>query len=296
MNEHWLQMESRIHKTLDCIEQRLTATILIDDLSDLACYSKFHFLRLFSSITGQTVGDYIRKRRLSQAAIDLVTSDATIIEIALRYQFESQAAFTRSFQKQFEVTPGKYRKLAHKFVPFERYQLSREIIKTLLNDTHIMEPEIRIIAEKKLVGMNILTTLQENKTTELWKTFMPRRKEINHTLDTGHYAIQRYPTHITFETMTSSVLFEKWAAIEVETFQDIPEGMETLLLPSGTYAVFVHHGPVSTFPKTLQYIFKEWLPNSKYVLANHPHFEVMGENYFGPTHPNSEEEVWIPLK
>ncbi len=65
--------------------------------------------------------------------------------------------------------------------------------------------------------------------------------------------------------------------------------------PSGLYAVFIHKGDASTAPKTFEYIFGTWLPNSEYLLDNRPHFEILGEKYKNED-PNSEEEVWIPIK
>ena len=93
-----------------------------------------------------------------------------------------------------------------------------------------------------------------------------------------------------------NTIFEKWAAIEVSQFDQIPDSMEKFILPEGNYAVFVHKGPVSTFDETAAYIYGSWLPKSNYQLDERPHFEIMGEKYFGPMDPNSEEEVWIPIK
>lgn len=88
--------------------------------------------------------------------------------------------------------------------------------------------------------------------------------------------------------------FEKWAALEVSVFSNIPDGMETFLLPAGLYAVFVHMGPASEGEKTFRYIFGEWLPESAYLIDNRPHFEVLGSKYKNED-PSSEEEVYIPV-
>jgi len=72
--------------------------------------------------------------------------------------------------------------------------------------------------------------------------------------------------------------------------------MDHLIIPGGLYAVFIHKGPVHIFYKTSQYIYGQWIPGSDYILDNRPHFEIMTEQYLGPDHPESEEEVWVPIK
>jgi AraC family transcriptional regulator len=89
--------------------------------------------------------------------------------------------------------------------------------------------------------------------------------------------------------------FDKWAAVEVTDFDTIPEEMEMITLPAGLYAVFLHKGPASAGPKTYQYIFGTWLPNSDFLLDSRPHVAVMGEKY-KQEDSGSEEELWIPVK
>lgn len=94
---------------------------------------------------------------------------------------------------------------------------------------------------------------------------------------------------------TPATPFEQWAAVEVENWGVLPEGMEALLLPGGPYAVFIYRGIPAHFSRLAQYIFGHWLPQSTFALDDRPHFEIMGEDY-RPDDPNAEEEVWIPLK
>lgn len=157
-------------------------------------------------------------------------------------------------------------------------------------------PVITEVKEKMLVGLRILTTLSENKTTVLWQQFMPRRHEIGHRVGEALYSVQAFDPFTTMNTFTSETSFEKWAAVEVSTVDALPEGMKVYILVGGKYAVFRHKGTASTFPETLQYIFERWLPNSGYELDSRAHFEVMGDQYRGPDNPDSEEDVWVPIR
>jgi AraC family transcriptional regulator len=158
-----------------------------------------------------------------------------------------------------------------------------------------MEPRIEILTEKKLVGKRIRMTLSNNKTAVLWRDFMQRRKEIRNNVSSDLFSMQVYDPSLDFEKFNSDTLFEKWAAVEVPDFNNIPAEMETFTLTGGLYAVFIHKGAASSGPATFQYIFGTWLPGSQYSLDNRPHFEILGDKYKNED-PDSEEEVWIPVK
>jgi AraC family transcriptional regulator len=163
-----------------------------------------------------------------------------------------------------------------------------------------MKPRIETLAEKKLIGKRMIMSFADNKTFELWRSFMPRRREIRNNVGPELYSIEVYaPSYWNnFDPdaeFDPNVEFEKWAAVEVTDSQTIPDGMETLTIPGGRYAVFVHKGPASTGSKTYEYIFRTWLPNSDFLVDNRPHFALMGQKYKHED-PNSEEEIWIPIK
>lgn len=154
-------------------------------------------------------------------------------------------------------------------------------------------PEVKLLKEKNLVGIHSTMSLTENKTAELWRNFMPRRKEIQSTIGKDLYSLQEYDPNyfINFDVKTP---FEKWACVEVEDLNSIPEKMSALVLRGGLYAVFLYKG-LSTNTEIFNYIFSKWLPESEYTLDHRPHFELLGEKYKN-NDPNSEEEIWIPIK
>jgi len=138
-------------------------------------------------------------------------------------------------------------------------------------------------------------TFANNQTSTLWQWFMPRRKDIKNTLSGNLFSLQVYPPLFDFSFANLTQPFEKWAAVEVESFETVPAEMETFILNGGLYAVF-HYKGLNTDPKIFEYIFGTWLRNSKhYLLDNRPHFEVLGEKYKN-NDPLSEEEIWIPVK
>ena len=157
-----------------------------------------------------------------------------------------------------------------------------------------MEPEIKTIAEKRLVGKQLTMSLADNQTFRLWHSFMPGRGAIKNRLSTDLISMQVYPSSFDFTFSNPAEEFQKWAAVEVADFEAVPEALETFTLVSGLYAVF-HYKGLSTDSSIFRYIFGTWLPASDYLLADRPHFEILGSKYRN-NDPESEEEIWIPIK
>lgn len=157
----------------------------------------------------------------------------------------------------------------------------------------ILQPSFQTIASKKLVGHHLTMSYKDNTTYTLWNRFMPLRNEITNAIGTALYSVQLYSVDF-FKNFNSNHPFEKWACREVPNFENIPEGMSTLIIPEGLYAVFHYKGDSSHAAEVFSYIFMEWLPSSNYVLDSRPHFEVLGPTY-ELNNPNSEEDIWIPV-
>ncbi len=157
-----------------------------------------------------------------------------------------------------------------------------------------MEVKFENISEKKLVGKCLRMSLANNRTAELWRSFMPLRNTIKAVAGTDLYSLQVYGQTY-FTTFNPQSEFEKWALVEVADFNSVPEGIDTFVLPAGLYAVFLYKGPASEGAKVFQYIFGTWLPKSEYALDERPHFEVLGDKYKN-NDLASEEEIWIPVK
>ncbi|MDN4166874.1 GyrI-like domain-containing protein [Cytophagales bacterium LB-30] len=156
-----------------------------------------------------------------------------------------------------------------------------------------MIPRIETINEKKLIGKRLRMSFAEYRIGELWKSFLPRRKEIAQPISGDLISMVIYgPNHFTHFHPKNE--FERWAALEVVDFEQVPIEMETFTLVGGTYAVF-HYKGLSSDPSIFQYILGTWLPSSDYDLDDRPHFEVLGEKYKN-NDPDSEEEIWIPIR
>ncbi|MBX7204871.1 MAG: GyrI-like domain-containing protein [Bacteroidia bacterium] len=159
----------------------------------------------------------------------------------------------------------------------------------------ILLPRITELVPKKLIGMPLRMSLATDKTSYLWRQFMQVKNTIPHRVSTDLFSVQVYSSGFNPAQFSFDTIFEKWAAVEVSRTEVVPEGMETFLLSGGLYAVFIHKGAAQTGEQTFRYIFETWLPSSGYEWDERPQFEVLGSSYKN-NHPDSEEEIWIPIK
>jgi len=156
-----------------------------------------------------------------------------------------------------------------------------------------MQVRFETLTSKTLIGQQQTMSLIKDTTGELFRSFMPRRKEIKQTKDQWVYDLRIYPANY-FSPFSPATSFIKWALVEVEKEEQLPIGMETFLLNGGKYAVFTPESRINN-PNIFQYIFGEWLPNSNFVLDDRPHFERL--NPKGKrNNPDADEEFWIPIK
>lgn len=154
---------------------------------------------------------------------------------------------------------------------------------------------IENLPQKKLVGKNLTMSFLNNRTAELWRSFMPERKNITYAVDNNLYSVQIFSSVFNYTDIDPATEFVKWAAVEVSNESEIPNNMNLLTLESGLYAVFLHKGTPADFRKTFDFIFLSWFPNSEYKVDHRPHFDLLGEKYIN-NHPDSEEEIWIPIR
>jgi len=281
----------RIEKAVNFIEENLTKKLSVEMIAEKASFSKYHFIRVFKAMTGETVGSYLRRRRISKSARQLIDSKRSILSIALEYQFESQEAYTRSFKQIYRTSPGKYRKLNNNQIAYGRAKLTTERLSHLKN--HVtMEPKVITIGKKRLAGLFVKTSLANNNIPKLWSDFMPLIKNIKGDC----YEVSPLDPEFKVENFTEDMEFEKWAAVEVEHFDKIPEGLKSITIEGGKYAVFEHKGAMCNVQMSFDYAHGTWLLNSDYRLDQRASFEKYGAQYFGPEHPDSITEIWIPIK
>lgn len=159
----------------------------------------------------------------------------------------------------------------------------------------MLNPNIITLEEKALVGKSMVMTFNNNKTSDLWRSFMPFRNKITNRVSTDLYSLQVYNKTFEYDDFNPDIPFTKHALVEVTKIDKLPDGMALFTLPKGLYAVFNYRGMAKDVPSFFYQIMKVWLPQSIYNIDDRPHFELIKENY-NPMDENAEEQFFIPIK
>lgn len=155
------------------------------------------------------------------------------------------------------------------------------------------EPRFEQLEETRLVGDSLEMSRAADQTSVLWRNFMPRRSSIAHRTSQDFISMQVYPQGA-MQLADPTAMFTKWATVQVDHFDSVPDGMATYTIAGGLYATFQHNGPATDLG-TVMYIFQEWLPSSEYLIDDREHFEVLPPDYQA-LDPNAHEVFWIPVR
>lgn len=282
-------------RAVDYMERNLSNAISVSDIASEAAYSTFHFVRLFKALTGDTPGSYLRRRRLTEAAGELAGSRRRIIEISFKYQFQSQEAFTRAFKECFGINPYAFRKRGNPF-PLEAVRRIDELFLIHCMEGITMEPRIVKRDAVKLIGMMYYGDNKNWEIPKIWEEFMPLTQKIPNGLPVQ----EAYGVCFYTESFSKSGLFYYMAAVPVSSLDEIPMELVGKTLPATEYAVFTHKGPIvgssNTVKDTYAYVYGTWLPKSPYTNPYAYDLEFYDERYKGNADPDSEIDVYIPIR
>lgn len=270
-----------IQNAIEYIEDNLTEELNIHDIAEKACVSAFHFQRIFNVLCGFTVGEYIRNRRLSIAAEELSKSDAKVIDVAMKYGYDSPDSFTRAFTKFHGISPSAAKLKGAKLKSFARVRIKLTLEGGTMLEYKIVE-KAQFTVMGKVRNFDIETSYDE--VPKFWREHMESGES---KIVCGMYGVCMDSDGVKFDYMIADN-YLPW--------NEIPEGYETRVILAGTWAVFPCRGPL---PKSLQdvntKIWSEWLPSCKeYKLAGNYNIEL----YTPPT-GNPDDyycEIWVPVE
>lgn len=286
----------RIRKSIIYIEENLTEAISVQEIAESVFTSYYHFHRIFQAITGETIGSYVRKRRLTRAADDLIYTEKRIIDIAFDYQFESQEAFSRAFKKYYNRTPLQLRKNPIEWVNKKRDVITEDVLSHLTTVVSI-DPEILTIGGMDIIGVGGNTSIMDNRIPGLWQQLWMRVGEITTArLPFTGIGFSEYPEDSSVDNFTEESDYYAVGGLIVDNINNVPPGMVSRHVSGGKYAVFTHKGPVSTIRATYKYIWATWSNTTKFVIDERSIFELYPSDYPGPDSPDGRFEIYIPVK
>lgn len=277
----WIE---QLNSAVNYIEENIKETIDLKEVSKITCCSTYHFQRMFAYMANIPLSEYIRRRRMSLAAVDLQSGSEKVIDISLKYGYDSPTAFNRAFKNVHGIAPSKVREegvIVKAFPP-----ISFKI--TITGDS-----EMNYRIEKKeafrIVGVS------EPLETEIEKNFeiVPKMWEkvaMNGTVPRLASMMDGMP--IGLLGVSSCNESDNWRYyIAVASNQPIENDLEEYIVPSSTWAIFSGEGNSQSIQDLERRIVTEWLPTSGYEYENAPDIEV----YLNADPEHVKYEVWIPV-
>lgn len=284
-----------LRQAIDYMEERLQTKLEIEDIAKAALSSKYHFQRMFHALTGFTVTEYIRNRRLTLSAEELAGTDSKVIDIALKYGYESPEAFTKAFQRLHGMTPSAAKKKNVKLKSFPRISFQIQI-------KGVVEMNYRIVEENASTVVGKEFIIQKDAAMEI-----PEFAEANWTNGT-HDQINEfvgrpaksllYGYHYDFSEDGTKRYLVGW---EFKQENEVPQGLSVLQIPTQTYAVFDSREQIPDdveigleIINVWKRIYSEWFPSANFEQVEGPCIE----KYYWIDESQAESicEVWIPVK
>ncbi len=270
------------------IEENITEELTIENIAKQAFVSPFYFQKGFAMLCGYTVGEYIRQRRLTLAGSELVSADAKIIDIALKYGYDSPDSFTKAFTRFHGVTPTAVRRDGAMIKSFASLKIKFSLEGGYIMDYKIVEKDaFTVIGASRLFKYDTAKAEIPQFWTEHYQTGQGK-------IVCGIYGV-------CIDESAGSDKFEYLIADNYDPSAEVPSGFVTRIIPKHTWAVFACKGAM---PKALQAvnekIFSEWLPNCKdYEIAASYNIEMytsLADYPKGNQDENYYSEIWIPVQ
>jgi AraC-like DNA-binding protein/predicted transcriptional regulator YdeE len=259
-----------VQKMLDCVEENLAGQLTLEMLAARLSYSPYYCTRQFHKYAGISLRNYIRLRKVSSAVLDLRDTGLRIIDIAVKYGFTTQEAFTRSFKSAYGLTPNEYRKMPRPlplmvkrnvFNPYSSGLMEVKVKENLINNITV---SVQVVPAHKFIGVR---DIEADGYWEFWK-----RDALKYGRDRCEEVDGVLSSIKNFNGQVGGRFYRdgKWGymyGIEVSAGYkgEIPEGMESVSIPEGPYAVF-HHPPYDyvsqerSVDDAMEKFIKNWNP------------------------------------
>ena len=284
---------SSMNNAMVYIEEHLTEDIDYSEVSKIAYCSEYHFRRMFSFLSGISLSEYIRRRRLTLAALDLKDRDLKIIDVAVKYSYNSADSFSRAFHSMHGILPSEARSENTQLKAYPQMTFQLSIKGGCEMNYRIIEKEaFKLVGFKKRVPIIFEGVNPEiAKMTEL---LVPEViKELKSLSNVEPIGIISASTNFSEGRMEENGRLDHY--IGVATSSDETAEFDVLEIEASTWAVFESIGP---FPETLQNIwgriYSEWFPSSGYEAAIGP--EILWNESPDTENPKHRSEIWIPVK
>ncbi len=281
-----------IQHAIDYIEDHLAEEIDYDRVAREAACSGFYFQRIFGMLCGMTLGGYIRSRRLTLAGSELQAADAKVIDIALKYGYESPESFARAFSKFHGITPSEAKAGGAKLRSFSRFSVKIIVSGGNIMNYKIVEKEAFDIVEK--VSAHAVDQEESAKTVPKFWTASHEDGTVSKLLEIT--SDKSYLFGICYGNLPENAkTFDYSIAAVCGKDTAVPEGFRRTTIPARTWAVFECTGAMPDAIQELWHrIVTEFFPTSRYQPTCEMDIEAYTKGDMGSADYRSE--IWVPVK
>ncbi len=278
-----------IQKAIEYMEEHILENINYEDVARQVYMSNYHFHRTFSMITGITANEYIRNRKFSMAGQELIMSDKKVIDIAMKYGYDSPESFTKAFSRFHGVTPIVAKRSGMQLKLFNRLVIKIKLEGgTVMKYKIVEKEEFKLLAKVKTFRNESISEEGNTEIPDFWKQCRQNGVFdvlVKHTTDHDIYGVCA-------PISKESTNFDYGIAMKYDG-GDIPEGYKLWHVKPTLWAVFECIGDdEECIGETWDRIFKEFLPSSDYNMLDDTDFELYPEN----NNSNCFCEIWIPVE
>lgn len=278
-----MEWVDRLNQSMRYIEEHLTEELDYGQLGRIACCSAYHFQRMFTYMAGVTLSEYIRRRKMSLAAVDLQSGKEKIIDIAQKYGYNSPTAFNRAFQGVHGIAPSAVRGEGVSVKSFPPITFA-----VTVKGAQQLQYRVETKDAFRIVGVSapLYGEIESNfmAVPQLWQDVVS-----NKTVEKLAGMMDTPPMGLLGVSACNDQ--EQWRYyIAVSTSKDRGD-FEEYTVPAATWAIFAGSGTNLSVQELERRIIQEWLPTSGYEYDNAPDIEV----YLNPDPENAQFEVWIPV-
>ena len=276
----WIE---RLNEAMGYMEEHLADEIDMEKLGKIACCSSYHFQRMFTYMAGVPLSEYIRRRKMSLAAVDLQGKDRKIIDVAAKYGYSSPTAFNRAFQSVHGIAPSAVKNEGVSVKSFPPIQF-----KITVKGVEEMNYRIETKDAFRITGVSVPL----NKDIEKNFAVIPSKWQeiaMDGTLQKLIGMMDTEPMGVLGVSTCNDT--EPWRYYIAVSTKKTGEDLEEYMVPAATWAIFPGEGTNQSIQELERRIVTEWLPTSGYEYGNAPDVEV----YLNPDPENAQFEVWIPV-
>jgi AraC family transcriptional regulator len=281
----WLK---NLSNAIDYIEDNLAGEISYDEAAKIACCSTYYFQRMFSCVTGISLSEYIRRRRMTQAAFELQSTDIKVLDVALKYGYTSPTSFNRAFKSVHGISPAAAKSQGSVLNAYPPIKFSIKV-----TGGNVMSYRVEEKEAMRIVGIRIPLTLDMEENQKIVPHFWSKTLKSNQFPGICNLSNQSPKGVLGVTACQSSD--EIYYYIAASTDKPTPDGMLEYEIPAATWVIFESDG---RFKESIQSIFRrfltEWLPFSGYTYAELPDIEVYPISKERPQEGHCE--VWIAVK